>query len=329
MAAEYRAPKAVREEAEKNVGELSSRIASPLSIEDVVEIRTSWVGEAGIAWANKITADITSRADLLTKGEPMPDITAADVPAMDMESVIAKVGAIDVLVDELMDCLGICDDAKMLDETPGEPSPTRNAEEDLMMEPRKTMIRSAETITMHAEVRSIPTDDGSLKIGGHAVKFNEEATGLNFREMIAPGAFTRSLQSDEPIFLLVNHNMDELPLASTRSGTMRLLQDEVGLRMEASLDPLNPRAAELISALTRGDVNKMSFTFTVNPGGETRVNGLRTITDCRLWEASIVTLPAYDGTEAGMRSAQEAETEALELRRKGLQLKARLISINK
>ena len=207
------------------------------------------------------------------------------------------------------------------------PAP-RSAEplEDSMIEERKSLIASAERITFEAEVRSIATDDGSLRIGGYAAQFNKEATGLNFREMIAPGAFTRSLKSGDPVFLLVNHDTDQLPLASTQGGTLVLSEDNVGLRMEATLDPSNPRAAELASALTRGDVDKMSFAFTVAPEGDTREGGLRTLTDLNLFEVSVVTWPAYDASSVGMRS-EDAADDDLELRKRKLALKFKLDSL--
>ena len=198
------------------------------------------------------------------------------------------------------------------------------SEEITVIEDRKTAMASAERITMHAEVRAVDTEDGSLKVGGYAATFNQEATGLQFREVIAQGAFTRTLQTDNPVFLLVNHNMDDLPLASTQSGTLRLAQDKVGLYMEASLDPANPRAQELASAVRRGDVDKMSFAFTVAQDGETREEGLRTLTDLDLYEVSVVTWPAYDSTTVGMRSAQDQD---LEIKKQKLALKVKQYSL--
>jgi HK97 family phage prohead protease len=205
--------------------------------------------------------------------------------------------------------------------------PAPRSEDLSMIEERKTMIAGAERITMTAEVRSVATEDGSIKVAGYAATFNNEATGLNFREVIAPGAFTRTLQTDNPIFLLINHDMEQLPLASTRSGTLKLAEDEIGLRMEATLDPLNPRAAELASALGRGDVDKMSFAFTVAPGGDTRAEGLRTLTDLDLYEISVVNLPAYDDTSVGLRNEQA--TEDLQLRKRKLALKFKQYSLTK
>jgi hypothetical protein len=204
--------------------------------------------------------------------------------------------------------------------------PAPRSEDSSMIEARKAMA-GAERITMTAEVRAVATDDGSLKIGGYAATFNSEATGLNFREVIAPGAFTRALASNDPVFLLVNHDMEGIPLASTQSGTLQLRQDKTGLYMEATLDPANPKAQELSSALRRGDMDKMSFAFTVSPDGQTRDAGLRTIQDIeRLYEVSVVTLPAYDSTSVGMRSAEEAD---LELAKRKLKLKVKQYSLTR
>ena len=204
--------------------------------------------------------------------------------------------------------------------------PSPRSEDSSMVETRKAMA-TAERITMTAEVRAVDTKDGSLKIGGYAATFNAEATGLNFREVIAPGAFTRALASQDPVFLLVNHDMEGIPLASTQSGTLSLRQDSTGLYMEATLDPANPKAQELSSALRRGDMDKMSFAFTVSPDGQTKDAGLRTLTDIeRLYEVSVVTLPAYDSTSVGMRSVEEQD---LDLAKRKLSMKVKQYSLTR
>jgi len=239
-----------------------------------------------------------------------------DIPAADIASIKGKVSTYYSQMAKAFD-----------DDSIKAPFEGRSEEESTMIEERKTMIRNAEQITMQAEVRSVATDDGSIKVAGYAATFNNEATGLNFREIIAPGAFTRTLKSENPIFLLINHDMEQLPLASTRSGTLKLSEDEIGLRMEATLDPLNPRAAELASALGRGDVDKMSFAFTVAPGGDTRAEGLRTLTDLDLYEISVVNLPAYDDTSVGLRA--EAKSDDLILRKRKLAAKFKHYSLTK
>jgi HK97 family phage prohead protease len=193
--------------------------------------------------------------------------------------------------------------------------------EDSMLEERKSAIASAERLEMSTEIRAMDSTDGQLRVGGYAAQFNKEATGLSFREMIAPGAFKRTLQSGEPVYLLVNHDTNGIPLASTSGGTLNLFEDEIGLRMEADLDPANPKAQELFSAISRGDIAKMSFAFTVAPDGSTREEGLRTLSDVNLFEVSAVTWPAYNDTALGLRTLEDAEQEALELRKRLLELK--------
>ena len=327
MAETYRAPKIVQQERSLNT-DLKIDLDQPLTFEDVVEFRASWQGENGLDWANRIISAVESRASVLTKGIPMTEKRDDGAP----DTVADLFTVIETSIDALKDLLGVADTdlATEMEANSGDKptAETRTELETTVTEERKSAMATAERITMNAEVRAVATDDGSLKIAGYAATFNQEAENLSFREQIAPGAFTRSLESADPIFLLVNHQSDQLPLASTQSGTLKLTQDKVGLRMEANLDPANPRAAELASALTRGDVNKMSFAFSINPGGESRDGGVRTITDCTLYEVSVVNMPAYDSTQVGMRSTQD-EAEALELRKRAMALKVKLAAIRK
>lgn len=221
--------------------------------------------------------------------------------------------AADAALDEAQEALGLMDSDDEMSEPvePVESVESAPRAEELVVEERRGMLATAERITVDAEVRALA--DGGMRIGGYAAKFNREATGLSFREVIAPGAFSRSLASAEPVYLLVNHDTDQLPLASTRSGTLTLSEDATGLYMTADLDPSNPRAAELHSALSRGDVEKMSFAFSIAPGGESRDSGLRTLTDLNLFEVSVVTWPAYEDTEVGVRSEEPVD---LDLRRR-------------
>ena len=327
MAETYRAPKIVQQERSLNT-DLKIDLDQPLTFEDVVEFRASWQGDNGLDWANRIISAVESRASVLTKGIPMTEKRDDGAP----DTVADLFTVIETSIDALKDLLGVADtDLATEMETNSGDKPiaeTRTELETTVTEERKSAMATAERITMNAEVRAVATDDGTLKIAGYAATFNQEAENLSFREQIAPGAFTRSLESADPIFLLVNHQSDQLPLASTQSGTLKLTQDKVGLRMEANLDPANPRAAELASALTRGDVNKMSFAFSINPGGESRDGGVRTITDCTLYEVSVVNMPAYDSTQVGMRSAED-EAEALELRKRAMALKVKLAAVRK
>jgi HK97 family phage prohead protease len=120
--------------------------------------------------------------------------------------------------------------------------------------------------------------------------------GSTFTERIAPGAFLRSLKSRNDIKLLWNHDTSDV-LGSTRAGTMKLVEDGRGLRVTAELPntTLGRDAAEL---LKRGDVDAMSFGFTVPRGGdEWNAEGTeRTLREVMLHEVSIVAFPAYSET---------------------------------
>jgi phage head maturation protease len=70
----------------------------------------------------------------------------------------------------------------------------------------------------------------------------------------------------------------------------------------------------------------MSFAFTVAPDGDTRSEGLRTLTDLDLYEVSVVTWPAYDATSVGMRSSDK---EDLSIRKRKLALKFKQYSLTK
>lgn len=153
-----------------------------------------------------------------------------------------------------------------------------------------------------AELRA---DGEGIKVSGYAAVFGEVTEiGGFFREVIEKGAFTEALGRDDVVFL-INH--DGLPLARTRSGTLVLEQDDHGLRMETMLDAEDPDVKSIIGKMKRGDLDKMSFAFLpeVQEWDETQDPPLRTIKKAALFDVSIVTTPAYDGTEIGLRSLEK------------------------
>lgn len=174
------------------------------------------------------------------------------------------------------------------------------------VEERKSLLEACEKRSIPAELRAETMADGTVRVRGYAAVFNQESTGLPFREVITPGAFARSLDRGDDVFLLVNHDTDQLPLARRSSGTLTLSEDENGLLIDAELDPANPRAAEVASVLARQDASEMSFAFKVAEGGSRkREDGVRELSDLDLFEVSIVTWGAYNQTNVGLRSAEE------------------------
>jgi HK97 family phage prohead protease len=165
-----------------------------------------------------------------------------------------------------------------------------------------------ETRVSNAEFEIRAVGD-KLTFSGYAAVFNSDSQPLPFIERIAPGAFKRSLQSRNDVKLLWNHDSGE-PLASTRSGTMRLVEDSKGLRVEAELAPTT-RGKDLSILMERGDIDKMSFGFNVQSDSWSPDGNIRTLESVRLLEVSIVTFPAYESSVAQVRSINEIEVDKL------------------
>ena len=152
------------------------------------------------------------------------------------------------------------------------------------------------------ELREGPTGDG-MSFTGYAAVFNSDSEPLPFIERIAQGAFKKSLKSRMPIKMYMNHDSSML-LASTRSKTLRLQEDSKGLLVEADL-PDTTVGRDLSVLMKRGDVDSMSFGFSVPSGGDKwSDDGMsRELRQVRLHEVSVVTgFPAYTATSASVRS---------------------------
>ena len=169
-------------------------------------------------------------------------------------------------------------------------------------------IMKHETRNFEADFELRAEGDGMTFVG-YAAKFNSPSEDLGgFIETIEPGAFRKSLRSRNDVKLLVNHDTGRV-LASSRAGTMKLFEDEVGLRVEASL-PNTTDGRDMAELLKRGDLNKMSFGFSVMKDSWNSDMTQRTLKSVKLFETSIVAFPAYAETEAMVRSLDKAATRA-------------------
>jgi hypothetical protein len=148
------------------------------------------------------------------------------------------------------------------------------------------------------------TADG-MSFTGYAAVFNSDSEPLPFIERIAPGAFKRSLQSRNEVKLLWNHDAGE-PLASVRGGTLRLTEDEIGLRVEATLVKTS-RGFDVAELIRSKVIDSMSFGFSVIKDSWSSNGEVRTLEAVRLFEVSVVSWPAYTAT-AGTISVRSAST---------------------
>lgn len=158
------------------------------------------------------------------------------------------------------------------------------------------------------EVRS--DENGARVLSGLAAVFNSETViGEWFREQVAPGAFAASLKRNDEVVALFNHNPDLL-LGRRSNGTLRVWEDETGLRYEVQIDPEDPDGVRVLRKVERGDVIGSSFAFAIEDGGETIETApgalpLRTLRAVRLYDVSPVTSPAYEATTVAARSAED------------------------
>lgn len=167
---------------------------------------------------------------------------------------------------------------------------------------------------MKIETRNISLDgleirasdkSNSRRAVGYAAVWNSNSDDIGgFVERIEKGAFKRSLtaaaSNDLNIFALWAHDRS-LPLGSTSSGKLVLIEDERGLGFDLDISRFTPAQ---LDALEDNDL-RMSFGFRVREENwEEKDDGsiIRTLIDVDLIEVSFVINPAYSDTEAALRS---------------------------
>ncbi len=152
-------------------------------------------------------------------------------------------------------------------------------------------------------------------IEGHAAVFGDIADMGTFKETIEPGAFKDSLARDD-IRALINHDSN-LVLGRTKSGTLKLTEDDKGLFFRISL-PDTQYANDLLTLIERGDVNQCSFGFELEDEEWKEEGKLRVIKKVKLFDISICTFPAYEATSVGIAYRGESDRVAMRAKRREL-----------
>lgn len=165
-------------------------------------------------------------------------------------------------------------------------------------------------------------DDGSKFISGYAAVFYRAGDdGTEYRlwdrfvERIRPGAFQRAIAERQDIRGLFNHEPNNL-LGRSTSGTLRLFEDETGLRYEIDL-PDTQIGRDVRTWIERGDISGSSFGFAARSVEWTQdgENEIRTLVDVDLFDVGPVTFPAYKGTTASVRNEDRQALEQERLQR--------------
>ena len=172
---------------------------------------------------------------------------------------------------------------------------------------------------MEITIREDPNKTDAMAIKGYVVKFNERSSLLydEWYERVAKGAFAKSLEQNT-IKALWNHNSD-IVLGSTKSKTLQLVEDDIGLRFELEL-PNSSQARDIYESIKRGDVDGVSFGFYVRDNGDKweylKEEDVyeRTLLDIDLIEISPTPFPAYPTSEVGKRSLEQHNLKTREER---------------
>lgn len=173
-----------------------------------------------------------------------------------------------------------------------------------------------------SDVQSAQIEPTKGIIDGYPIVFNQRtAIGDYFFEEIDPHALDDADLSD--VKFMINHNDAMIPLARHRRGkrsTMDIAIDNVGMHIETTLDvENNSTARELCSAVSRGDIEDMSFAFGIMVSGEDwsdldKDMPVRRITKIsKVCEVSAVNDGAYPQTSINARSRASLDNDKIAL----------------
>lgn len=157
------------------------------------------------------------------------------------------------------------------------------------------------------ELRAL--EDDSMTVEGYAAVF-DTVTDLGYmKEVIDRGAFDNADMSD--IVMKYNHEDSFLPMARTRGGSLQFNVDDHGLKIRAKL-PETTSNKDIFTLIKEGVLSKMSFAFTVsNEEYDYETDTRKILSFDKIYDVSVVDVPAYETTEIYARSKDEYELDKL------------------
>jgi HK97 family phage prohead protease len=161
---------------------------------------------------------------------------------------------------------------------------------------KKLTGKNHELRTTFAAEADVVREDGRLRVMGLACPVGVETVRWDmFRLKLMPGAFAKTLQ-ERNVRTLWNHN-DDFPLASTKSGTLKLSETSAGLMVDFEMSDVGINATfadnlarRIVEGFSIGfDIVKESWTY-----GQNGEMDLLEIHEVRLDEISPCTFPQYE-----------------------------------
>ena len=156
------------------------------------------------------------------------------------------------------------------------------------------------------DMRALDNTDEMI-VEGYAAVF-DTVTNLGWmKEVIDRHAFDNADMSD--IVMKYNHENSVLPMARTRGGTLQFDVDDHGLKIRAKL-PDTSVNKDIYTLIREGVLSKMSFAFTVKSEEYDYDTDTRKILEFdKIFDVSVVDVPAYETTEIYARSKEQYEEE--------------------
>jgi len=181
------------------------------------------------------------------------------------------------------------------------------------------------------QVRAIPQEEsGKMIIRGKAISFDDptvlfEYDGVEYKEIIAKGALDEADLTKA--FMKYNHSNNIMAMARYKNGTLKI-DTETG-EIEADLADTTA-GRDLFTLVKRGDIDKMSFAFTIREESYDKTTHTWTVRKIdKLYDVAAVEVPAYENTELFARrygeveASRVAEVEASEKAKVEAEAKAR------
>lgn len=176
------------------------------------------------------------------------------------------------------------------------------------MQSKTELIDAPERRGVQATQFELRASRDSLRFTGYASVFDNGydlygGPPVGWTEFVHRNAFDKTLKEGPDLHLLINH--EGLPLARTKSGTLKLGTDDTGLIVEADLDRRDPDVQRLQTKMERGDIDEMSFAFRVKRQSWNHDETERYLEEVSLHkgDVSVVNFGANPATSATLRSA--------------------------
>lgn len=155
------------------------------------------------------------------------------------------------------------------------------------------------------EMRAL--EDNGMVVEGYAAVFDAVTDFGWMKEVIDRNAFDGADMSD--IVMKYNHENNVLPMARTRGGSLQFEIDDHGLKIRAKL-PDTSINRDIYTLIQEGVLSKMSFSFTVKSEEyDYETDTRRILAFDKIFDVSVVDVPAYEQTEIYARSKEQYEEE--------------------